>query len=199
VSLWGIPISSGDGETSAKLTLTDVPGGDERRVDVVAQLSPPDAAKDARWLTMTSWQGKKTSIVQHMEATGAPGEYRNSEPVPVDGTWKSILRLHVDDEVLGLPVFLPDDPAIPAEEVPAESTTRTFVLDKKNLQREQKEGVAGWLTTVAYLGVGLITIVMFLALFWGLRRVRSTLGAEPPPADGPPFAESSNPLRPVAQ
>lgn len=188
VALWGIPISAGDGSTRATLALTDVAGGDERRVDVVARLDPPDAAQDARWLTMTSWQGKQKSIVAPMEPTGTPGEYRSTEPVPVDGTWKSILRLHRDDEVLGLPVFLPEDPAIPAEEVPATATIeRPFVLDKKNLQREQKEGVASWLTTVSYALVGLITLAMFAALFWGLRRIRSRLGDEPPPAGGPPF------------
>ena len=32
--------------------------------------------------------------------------------------------------------------------------TRTFELDHQLLQREQKKGVAGWLTLAAYLGVG---------------------------------------------
>lgn len=36
-------------------------------------------------------------------------------------------------------------------------------------------------------GVGLIMIVTLLALFWGLRRVRSRLGDEP---GGPPFADT---------
>ena len=60
-----------------------------------------------------------------------------------------MLRLHKGNAVLGLPVFLPEDPAIPAKEVPgrAASSRATFVLDKKNLQREQKQGVPGFLTT----------------------------------------------------
>ena len=191
VAIAGIPISGGDGSTRATLQLADAPATNgERRVDVTARLQPADAAEDARWLTMTSWQGKQASIVQHMERTG-PGEYRTTEPVPVDGTWKSILRLHRDDEVLGLPVFLPEDPAIPAEEVPATATIdRAFVLDKKNLQREQKEGVSGVVTKGSYLLVGLITLTMIAILFWGLRRVRDRLGHddEPPAADGPPLA-----------
>jgi hypothetical protein len=186
-----VPISAGDGATRASLELTDLPGSGERRVEATVRLDPPDAAQDARWLTMTSWQGKAPSVVQELEQTG-PGTYRTTEPVPVDGTWKTILRLHRGDEVLGLPVFLPEDPAIPAEEVPATAAIdRAFVLDKKNLQREQKQGVAGPVTTGAYLAVALIAIGLFGVLFWGLRRARLTLGRDDePPADGPPFSQT---------
>ncbi|MDX6555660.1 MAG: hypothetical protein QOD86_1855, partial [Miltoncostaeaceae bacterium] len=187
IAVLGIRISEGDGSLRAQLQLT--PAG-EGRVEATVRMQPQDAADDARWLTITSWQGKQASIVQHLERTG-PGQYRTVEPVPVDGTWKSILRLHVDDEVLGLPVFLPEDPAIPAKEVPATPTIdRAFVLDKKNLQREQKQGVSGVLTTGAYAGVGLIVIVLFGFLFWGLKRVRETLGHDSEDAaPGPPFAD----------
>ena len=186
VAVAGIRIDGGDGSTRATLELT--PAG-EGRVDATVKMQPASAAEDARWLTMTSWQGKQASVVQHLERTG-PGAYRTVEPVPVDGTWKSILRLHRGDEVLGLPVFLPEDPAIPAKEVPATPTIdRAFVLDKKNLQREQKEGVSAVLTTASYAAVGLLTLGLFIALFWGLRRIRTEIGHDPqPPAEGPPFA-----------
>jgi hypothetical protein len=190
VGFLAIPISAGDGRTRATLRLTAAPpvGGD-RAVQATVRLQPADAADGARWLTMTSWQGKQPSVVQRLDETG-PGEFRTSEPVPVDGSWKTILRLHRDDEVLGLPVYLPEDPAIPAKEVPATATIdRAFVLDKKNLQREQKQGVAGVLTTGAFIAVALLALALLAVLFWGLRRVRSRLGEEePPPADGPPFS-----------
>ena len=190
VGFLAIPISAGDGSTRATLRLTDAAAvGGDRAVQATVRLQPADAADGARWLTMTSWQGKQASVVQRLEETG-PGEFRTTEPVPVDGTWKTILRLHRDDEVLGLPVYLPEDPAIPAKEVPATATLdRSFVLDKKNLQREQKQGVAGVLTTGAFLVVALLALALLAVLFWALRRVRSRLGEEePPPADGPPFA-----------
>jgi hypothetical protein len=192
VCLVAIPISSGEGRTRATVELQDLAGGGERRVQATVRLQPADAADGARWLTMTSWQGKAASVVQFLERTG-PGTYRTTEPVPVDGTWKTILRLHRGDEVLGLPVFLPEDPAIPAEEVPAQARIeRAFVLDKRNLQREQKQGVAGALTTGAFLVVALITVALFAILFWGLRRIRVRLGrdSEPPAAQGPPLAPS---------
>jgi hypothetical protein len=45
------------------------------------------------------------------------------------------------------------------------------VLDKKNLQREQKQGVPGYLTTLAYLLVLAIVIGITAALVIGLRRM----------------------------
>jgi hypothetical protein len=186
-----IPISAGDGQTRATVQLADQPQQHgERYVQAQVKLDPPDAAEGSRWLTLTSWQGKRPSVVQRLEQTG-PGTYRSTEPFPVDGEWKTILRLHRDDEVLGMPVFLPEDPAIPAKEVPATSTIeRAFILDKKNLQREQKEGVSGIVTTVSFIAVGILALALLGLIFWALRRVRSKLGdEEPPPADGPPFAD----------
>jgi hypothetical protein len=49
--------------------------------------------------------------------------------------------------------------------------TREFVLDKKNLQREQKEGVPGYLTTLAYLVVLAIVAGILAALVIGLVRM----------------------------
>jgi hypothetical protein len=90
----------------------------------------------------------------------------------VHGTWKSILRLHRGDSIVGMPVFMPEDRAIPAAEVPAAPRfERAFVLDKKNLQREQKEGVAGGLTLAAYLTVLAIAATMVAALALALARL----------------------------
>ena len=66
---------------------------------------------------------------------------------------------------------MPEDPAIPVKEIPAEASfTRAFVLDKENLQREQKKGVSGALVAGAYLFV--------LAVALGLCR-RRWPGASP--------------------
>ena len=144
-------------------------------------LDPPDAADDARWFNVTSWQGGEPSVVGDMEEI-APGVYRTTKPIPVNGSWKSILRLHVDDEVIGLPIFLPKDTGIPAPETPAPPRfTREFQLDKNNLQREQKQGVSPLLTTGSYLGVLLLTVILIGILVWGLRRVRLSLGSGDPP------------------
>ena len=134
------------------------------------KLTPPDAAEDAEWFKTTSWQGGGSIVADMREVS--PGVYRTTEPMPVYGNWKTTLRLHKGDVVAGLPIFLPEDKAIPAKEVPAEaSMTREFVLDKKNLQREQKKGVPGFLTTLAYLIVLLIVVGITAALAIGLQRM----------------------------
>jgi hypothetical protein len=105
-----------------------------------------------------------------------------TQPIHVDGTWKTTLRLHKGRELASLPIFLPADPAIPVSEVPVQpQMTRTFVLDHKNLQREQKPDVPGWLTLVAYLGVGGISFALIFVVGWGLARL-DRRGAGPPPA-----------------
>ena len=57
--------------------------------------------------------------------------------------------------------------------------TRTFELDHQLLQREQKKGVAGWLTLAAYLGVGGISLALIFVVGWGLVEARERGGGPP--------------------
>jgi hypothetical protein len=144
---------------------------------------------------VTSWQGKDGPA--HIDTLDeiAPGRYRITEPIHVDGTWKTTLRLHKGRELAGLPIFLPADPAIPVTGVPVVSHgTRSFVLDHKNLQREQKPDVPGWLTLGAYLGVGLISLALIFVVGWGLARLESR-GGGPPRAPEPSAAPGAAPPR----
>jgi hypothetical protein len=136
------------------------------------RLTPPDAAKDAYWFNVTSWQGKDGPAQIDTPEQIGPGLYRITQPIHVDGTWKTTLRLHKGRQLAGLPIFLPADPAIPVSEVPVSShMTRSFVLDHRNLQREQKPDVPGWLTLAAYLGVGPISFALIFVVGWGLARL----------------------------
>src|SRR5205085_10719350 len=101
-----------------------------------------------------------------------PGTCQTTKPVPVSGQWKSTIRLHRGDQILGLPLYMPEDKAIPAKGIPAQpSMTRQFVKDKKNLQREQKPGVPGFLTLIAYLTVLAIVVCVLIALGVGIARI----------------------------
>jgi hypothetical protein len=173
-----VPANAGD-PVRADFKLAETQRNGERAVTGTVTLDPADAAEDAWWFQATSWQGGEESIVQQLEPVSG-GTYRITEPIPVDGTWKTTLRLHEGRRIAGLPIFMPEDPAIPAEEIPAQPTmTREFVLDKENLQREQKEGVAGWLTLAAYLGVGAISFALIFVVGWGLARLDRRGGGPP--------------------
>ena len=63
--------------------------------------------------------------------------------------------------------------------------TRAFVLDHNNLQREQKPDVPGWLTLVAYLGVGTISLALIFVVGWGLARLDRRGGGPPDRSDEP--------------
>ena len=84
-------------------------GGAEVRV-------APDIAGNAAWATITAWQGKAKLHVDSLRRVG-PGVYRADQPVPVTGSWKSMVRIQHDRAILAAPVRLPGDAAIPAPEV----------------------------------------------------------------------------------
>jgi hypothetical protein len=144
---------------------------------------------------VTAWQGGAPAIVAEMEPVG-PGTYRASEPIPLHGTWKSTLRLQRDNEVLGLPIFLPADEAIPVKETPAPAQfTREFQDDKELLLREQKGGVSPVLTTIAYGAVLLIAVIVAVLLVIGLRRIRTRIEDD---EAGPPQRAEQKPSTRVA-
>jgi hypothetical protein len=174
-----IPVNAGPGvKASFDLNVQQMPDG--RVATGIVQLDPADAAKDAYWFNVTSWQGKDgPAHIDTLDQIG-PGRYRITQPIHVDGTWKTTLRLHKGRELAGLPIFMPADSAIPVSEIPvAAHMTRTFQLDHHLLQREQKKGVASWLTLVAYLGVGGISFCLILIVGWGLARLEKRGGGPP--------------------
>ena len=90
------------------------------QVWVTAKLDPPNARRQRRWFVVTAWQGKRRSIVADMKKVGN-GVWRATAPIPYGGTdWKATLRLQRGSAVLGLPLYLPKDSAIPVPKVQAE-------------------------------------------------------------------------------
>jgi hypothetical protein len=176
VLAYAAPISDGE-RITARLTVTEGQPPPKRTVNVRAELTPPDAADDARWFVSTAWQGGEgRSVVADLEEV-APGVYRTTKPIPVYGNWKSTLRLHVGTAVLGLPIYMPTDEAIPVKGIPARSEmTRTFIEDKELLQREQKAGVSQALVVTGYLAVLLVALGLYGSMGWGLRMLQQRLG-----------------------
>ena len=139
--------------------------------------NPPSIGDDAYWLQAIAWQGGGL-VVDHLEQA-SPGVYRTTKPIPVNGTWKALIRLQRDNYVAGVPIYLPEDSAIPAPAVHAPpSFDRPFVDETQILQRELKSGVPGYLAGIAYSIVAAIVLGLLLLLGWVLNRIAR-------PEDGP--------------
>jgi hypothetical protein len=162
---------------SAKVSLTEVGGPAGREVEATVRLDPPNAAADAEWFDVTAWQGGGL-VVAPLERTG-PGTYRTTEPIPVHGNWKAMIRLHEDSSLTALPIYLPRDEAIPVDETPAPARfTRTFSDEHELLQREAKGGPA-FLVALAYTTVAAIALSLLVLIAWALHRLAVDLRPAP--------------------
>jgi hypothetical protein len=154
---------------SARVALQEVGGPAGREVEATVRLDPPDAAADAEWFDVTAWQGGGL-VVAPLERTG-PGVYRSTEPIPVHGNWKALVRLHDDSSLTALPIYLPRDEAIPVDEVAAPARfTRSFENEHQLLQRESKGGPPV-LVALAYSTVAAIALSLLVLLAWALHRL----------------------------
>ncbi len=172
---------------TARVALENAQSGPGRTVNADVTISPPAVADDAEWLTATAWQGDGL-VVDRLEEVG-PGRYRTTEPIPVHGNWKALIRLHSGNSLMVVPMFLPEDTAIPAKEVPAtDRFERNFVADHTVLQREQKSAAPA-LTAIAYGVVVAVALSLLALLAWGLHRLGS------PPSGRGPSPEAAEPRR----
>jgi hypothetical protein len=173
---WPLATNAGD-DLSAQVRLRELTPAPTRAVEATVRVQPPAAADDAEWFTVTAWQGaawtRTDSVIDHLDEV-SPGVWRSAEPIPVHGEWKALLRLHKDRMLAALPIFLPSDPGIPADEVPAPASfTRPFVSDKSILQREFTGG-PGWLEAAAYSLLAAIFIGWIALIAWGLAKLLDT-------------------------
>jgi len=169
--------------TTATVALREITAAPERTVAATVRFDPPDAGDDAEWLTATAWQGDGL-VVDRLERV-RDGVYRTTEPIPVHGNWKSMIRLQRGNSIDAAPIYMPADPAIPAPEVSAPPRfERTFIPDSQVLQREQKGSASDALTALAYSVVAAIALALLALLAWGLHRLAMTA----PRAGDPPAA-----------
>ena len=161
---------------SAAITLTEAGTPDKRMVNADVRISPPDMiSDDPNWVSVLGWQGglseNRGIFVDRLEKVG-PGHYRSTQPMPVHGKWKTLLRVHDGRTLTAVPIFLAGDPGIGAPEVPAEaSMTRPFVSEITILQRERKPDTPMSLWFIGCLVVLVCTLIMIGGLTWGAGRV----------------------------
>jgi hypothetical protein len=192
-------------DVRAQLELTGVTGtADTREGQATVRITPASAAASTKWLTITSWQGGGLHV-DRLEKV-ADGVFRTTEPMPLHGDWKTLVRLHAGSTLTAAPIYFPEDPAIPAKAIPAtQQIDRPFVAEIDLLQRERKGDVAGWLWALASAVVLFLYVAFLGALAWGVGRLSRRWDDEvPPPADGASaddgrrFERTGRPARPGA-
>jgi hypothetical protein len=163
------------------------------RTAVVGIQLPNDFLDDPAWLQVTSWQGGGL-VVTPMERIG-PGLYRSTEPVPLHGSWKTLVRIHDGRTLTAVPIYLPADEAIGEEEIPAEDgTVRSAIPEVEILQRELKE-TGGGLWAVANLVVLFCTLALVAAMSWGVGRYSRRASIREPYPDAPADAPGDSASR----
>lgn len=199
MSAYGLHQSKPTGLTA---TLTNTPaqtGKPGKWVNTTIQLNTTRFDHDQKWAKSIAWQGPGF-VVANLEHIG-PGKYRTTEPLPAFGKWKSMVRFHSGNSLMGTQVFEPNDPAIPAAEVPAlPVVTRELQPDRVILQREAKfEG--GWLPMLGYLIMLSVALLLLGLLAWGIQRISKPMTDEQESGRGldePALGKGSGGPRPSA-
>jgi hypothetical protein len=175
-------------QNTATITLTDQPApAGQRMVSADVLLTPPDMVSDhPDWVTILSWQGRMENNrglqIDRLSKVG-PGHYRSTQPVPVWGSWKTLLRVQDGYTMTAVPIYEPADDAIPAAEVPAlASSTRPFVQEVTILQRERDQNAPEWLFTAGSILVLFLSLMVIGGLTWGAGRINNSL-SEPEPVE----------------
>src|SRR4051812_29208475 len=175
----GLIITVPSGSASMTLTEAGRTEAGNRQVNAEVRLNPTALAASPAWLTMTSWRGKGDGtglVVDRLEKAG-DGVYRTSEPIPVEGNWKSLVRLQDGRELGAVPLYMPADDALGVPEVSATAQVdRPLQREILILQRERKSDVPGWLWSVANLVVLACSLTLLLALGWGVTRLSRSTG-----------------------
>jgi hypothetical protein len=175
-------------QNNAAITLTDLPSAPgHRMVSADIQFAPADmVSQHPEWVTILSWQGRMENDrglqIDELEKVG-PGHYRSTRPLPVWGSWKTLLRVQDGYTMTAVPIYEPADEAIPAPEVPAlPAMNRPFVQEITILQRERDQNAPVWLFTAGSIVVLFLTLTVIAGLTWGAGRLGNAV-TEPEPVE----------------
>ena len=175
-----VAVSLGNGlyatvpDATASVELTDVDADPATRtVEARVTFDPADLpSDDPTWVQITAWQGGGDGVVVDRLRETSPGVWETTRPIPVHGTWKTLIRVSDDRILAAVPIWLPADEAIGAEELAASASfTRAFVPESSILQREKNADHPTWLWNAACTVVAICSLLLLWALAWGAARV----------------------------
>lgn len=162
----------------AEVAITTTPAGTEAEPEVRVQVELPEGLvdDDPTWVQVTAWQGGGAGVVTDaLEHVGGT-TWASTKPVPVGGTWKTLLRVQDGRMLTAAPIFMPADPAIDAEEIPVEATaTRALGPEIDLLQRERTSDHSAWTWALANAVVLLCSLAMIAGICWSVGRVASRI------------------------
>lgn len=167
----GLVITVPDGVRAEVALVADTGGGPGRTAQAVIRIVPPTAVDQPSSLTITAWQGGNLHV-DHLVPVAEDGTYRTTQPMPLSGDWKTMIKLQDGRTLSAVPVYLPADAVLGKPEIPAPPRfTRDAIDETLIMQRERKEGVPGWLWNTASAVVLVCSVVLVLALGWGVSRI----------------------------
>ena len=176
-------------QDTATIRLADLPSKPgQRMVSADVQINPSTLVSDhPDWLTILSWQGRMWNDrgleIDRLKKVG-PGHYVSTQPIPVWGEWKTLLRVQDGRTLTAVPIWAPADPAIPVPEIAAQPvSTKPFVLEVSILQRERDPNVPAWLFTGGGIVVLIFTLTVITALTWGAGRINAAEDAPTQPEE----------------
>jgi hypothetical protein len=180
--------------TITNTPMANPPAG-EQWVKTHVKLNTTQFDDDAKkWAVALAWQGNgypdwqgKGFFFDKLVQVG-PGEYETRDWMPVFGSFKSVIRFHAGNTLLGTAIFQPEDSAIPHDggrETPALGSdptqaftvTRVLQPDREILQREATTE-NGWLATLGYLVLLAIALTLLATMAWGVQRISRPLTEE---------------------
>ncbi|MGH9284475.1 MAG: hypothetical protein ACRD0M_02200 [Acidimicrobiales bacterium] len=173
------PLPRNVGDVAATIRLTPA-GADFATVEI--DFDDPGAAASATAFGVVAWQGGGRVSASLEEV--APGRYVSSRPLPITGSWKTMVGLQRKDEVMAAPVYLPADPEYDQPEIPALSEREvTFVKNTDLLLREMRDGPA-WPALLGYGGLATMIAVWTALVAYAANRVarQNELAWAAPPA-----------------
>jgi hypothetical protein len=162
-------------DAAASFELTQVGTVDEPAV--TAQVTLDDGVVDDHptWVQVTAWQGGGDGVVTDRLRRTGDNTFESTKPVPVGGNWKTMLRVQDGRTLAAVPIYLPADAPLDAEEVPADASfTRDFVPEIEILQRERTDG-APWLWAAANMVVLLCSLGIILGVCVCVSRVSRSI------------------------
>ena len=175
-------------EAVVAIKLTEVSNVDGRKmVQADVRISPLDlVSSHPEWVSILAWQGglanERGLVVDNLQRVG-PGQYRSTQPIPLWGSWKTLLRVHDGKTLAGVPIYLAADPGIgkPAEGIAAQRANAReifgaphFQQETTILQRERTSDAPAWLWTAACLVVLACTLTLIGGLTWGAGRINNS-------------------------